>query len=255
MKQRIRVNPYGISKSAKALSQHIGAKRLKLFTGTRFVAKSSDVIINWGKGKANYFGTAGTILNKMMAIEVAGDKLRTLQALQASEVSIPTFGTSPSQFEPSQLLYGRTTLYGHSGRGIVVDTADGIIDCPLYVEAIEKVSEYRAIVVGDKVVDFKKKKKRNTPEGEEQLEYGEHVWNLNGNYIFARNGFDTPIGCADLAIRSVSALGLDFGAVDIIEDSSGTLYVLEVNTAFGLEGTTIELVGDAIKELIDARRV
>lgn len=39
-----------------------------------------------------------------------------------------------------------------------------------------------------------------------------------------------------LAARAVAVLDLDFGAVDILEGTDGQLYVLEVNTAPGVEG-------------------
>jgi D-alanine-D-alanine ligase-like ATP-grasp enzyme len=42
-----------------------------------------------------------------------------------------------------------------------------------------------------------------------------------------------------LSVEAVAALGLDFGAVDIIEDKEGNFYVLEINTAPGLEGHTV----------------
>jgi len=251
---RIRLNPYAISKSAKALSRYLGIKRLKITKsgsrspGSRFVGKNTDVVINWGNGKGN-IGNARQI-NKLYNVQLAANKLRALEALQASGVSTPTFGIGKEEFSTSELLYGRSELWGHSGKGIYVGTKDEIPDCPLYVQAIEKVAEYRAIVVGDKVVDFKKKKKRNTPEGEEQIQHDEYIWNLSGGYIFARNNFDKPSGADSISISAVEALGLDFGAVDLIEDADGKLYVLEINTAFGLEGTTIELVGDALKELI-----
>ena len=125
------------------------------------------------------------------------------------------------------------------------------------LEYIEKVREYRAIVVGDKMVDFKQKKKKSSPRDEqgeviedERIDHDEHVWNLDGGYIFARDNINVPDGIDTLSISAINALGLDFGAIDIIEDANGTLYVLEVNTAFGLEGTTIQLVGDAILELV-----
>ena len=44
----------------------------------------------------------------------------------------------------------------------------------------------------------------------------------------------------EAAVKAVNSLGLDFGAVDICEDEEGNPYVFEVNTAPGIEGTTVE---------------
>ena len=60
-----------------------------------------------------------------------------------------------------------------------------------------------------------------------------------------KNGFafdivkrgDLPTEAIGLASRSVEALGLDFGAVDILRGKDGLDYVLEVNTAPGVQGT------------------
>ena len=147
-------------------------------------------------------------------------------------------------------VVARTTLYGHSGKGIVIGEHTEIVEAPLYVEYIPKVAEYRVIVVGGEVIDFKKKKKRNTPDGEDTINHNEHVWNHSGGYIFARNNFTVPIGCGQLGVDAVNALGLDFGAVDVIEDEEGKLYVLEVNTAMGLEGSTLQLVANKLREMI-----
>lgn len=51
----------------------------------------------------------------------------------------------------------------------------------------------------------------------------------------------------DIAHQAVSALGLDFGAVDIGELADGTLIVLEVNRAPGIEGSTLEAYANAIE--------
>lgn len=50
----------------------------------------------------------------------------------------------------------------------------------------------------------------------------------------------------DLAHLAVKALNLDFGAVDIGEKADGTLVVLEVNRAPGLEGGTVEAYARAV---------
>jgi len=260
---RVRVNPYGGSKSARELTKYLGAKRL-LVTGSKFRGKSTDVVINWGMGKGNV-GSARQI-NNLHNVQLASNKLRTLNTLRAHNVSTPQWDTDKRWMVPEKLYMARTTLYGHSGQGIVTGTLESLPQAPLYVEYIPKVAEYRAIVVRapsnddgvtHNVVDFKKKKKRSSPKDEdgniieeERMEYDEHIWNLDGGYIFARNDFTIPSGGKQLGVDAVVALGLDFGAVDIIEDEEGKLYVLEVNTAFGIEGTTLELVGNAIKELI-----
>jgi glutathione synthase/RimK-type ligase-like ATP-grasp enzyme len=236
---RVRVNPYGASNSAKELSRYLGVKRLLSNGSSRFIGKHRDVVINWGNGKGNV-GIARQI-NKLSNVQLASNKLSTFIALDRAGVSIPWFSTNKSEAEDSlYTIISRTNLYGHSGDGIVA----GVVNAPLYVEYINKVAEYRAIVVGNEVVDFKQKKKKR------EVAHHPTVWNLSGGYIMAREGIAKPDGIDVLAIVAVQALGLDFGAVDIIADGDGVLYVLEVNTAFGLEGTTIQLVGDAIRRML-----
>jgi hypothetical protein len=238
---RVRVNPYGASKSARELAKYLGVKRL-LTTNSKFRGRYSDVVINWGIGKGNV-GNARQI-NNLQNVQLASNKLSTLQKLKQNYITVPNFTTDKLSLVPTELYMARTTLTGHSGKGIVVGTPDELPEAPLYTKYIHKVAEYRAIVVGNEVVDFKQKLRKR------DREHDEYVWNHSGGYVFARNDIRIPDGAYDIGIKSIQALGLDFGAVDIIEDEDGVLYVLEVNTAFGIEGTTLELVGNAIKELI-----
>lgn len=59
-----------------------------------------------------------------------------------------------------------------------------------------------------------------------------------------------PDNVIELGISAVQALGLRLGAVDIIVKDD-TPYVLEVNSAPGLAGTTTQLVGEAIQQWIN----
>lgn len=60
------------------------------------------------------------------------------------------------------------------------------------------------------------------------------------------SGVPQPV--RDLAPRSVAALGLQFGAVDIARTADGRLLVLEVNRAPGVEGGTLEAYCAAITQ-------
>lgn len=243
---RVVVQSYGngMSKSARELAKYLGVKRVKV-TGSRFVGKNGDVIVNWGKPR-NIIARA-RYLNSIDAVNRASNKLIAFETMGEAEVSIPRWQTDATEIEWSGKTYARYDLHGHSGKGITVyeDTIPN--DAPLYVEAIEKKAEYRAIVVGGHVVDVKQKKKKRDFEGERD----ENVWNCDNGYIFARNSISFPDSLNELAVRANDALGLVYGAVDIVENEDGELYVLEINTAFGLEGQTISLVGEAIATYIE----
>lgn len=243
---RVRVQSYGngMSEGAKVLAEYLGVKRVKV-TGSRFVGKIGDVVVNWGIPQNKLRNVR--YLNDLSAVNIASNKLSSFKKLKDVGINVPTFDTNCSFADDSSIIVARTVLSGHSGEGIVVGQPNELPYAPLYVEYIEKKREYRAIVVGDEVVDFKQKKKKREFEGERS----EHVWNCDNGYVFARSDIIHPDGIDILSINAVKALGLTYGAVDIIEDRGGTLYVLEINTAFGLEGTTIQLVGDAIQRILD----
>lgn len=255
---RLRIVPYKMgSKSGKELAKYLECKRLFNDGRSNFVGRRGDVIINWGNSSSCVVGSNFTYLNHPRCVALSSNKLKSFQKFNAEGISIPEFALSIRDVEdqaPSSVWVARTKLSGHSGDGIVIGTPDELPVAPLYTKYIEKTAEFRAIVVGESVVDFKQKKKRSSPRDEqgeiieaERIEHDPHVWNLDGGYVFVRGAVLRPGGIDELAVSAVKALGLDFGAVDIIQDSEGTLYVLEVNTAFGLDGTTIELVGEAIK--------
>ena len=74
-----------------------------------------------------------------------------------------------------------------------------------------------------------------------------------------RNGYafqlvqeaNIPRPAVDLAVRSVEALGLDFGAVDVLLGRDGRYYVLEVNTAPGIEGPNRQVIQSLAKRIIN----
>ena len=77
------------------------------------------------------------------------------------------------------------------------------------------------------------------------------VRNLDGGFIFAREGVVEAPEASEEALKAVAALGLDFGAVDIMYNArENKYYVLEVNTAPGLAGTTLEGYAKRFREVL-----
>lgn len=137
------------------------------------------------------------------------------------------------------LVVGRTKLNGHSGAGIILAGREEDVpdNCPLYVKYIKKKHEYRVHVAFGKVIDVQHKRKRRDYDGD--VDYA--VRNHHTGWVYCREDLEVSDAVKQSAIAAVAALGLDFGAVDIIyNERYNAHYVLEVNTAPGLEGTSVE---------------
>lgn len=97
---------------------------------------------------------------------------------------------------------------------------------------VDKQAEYRAHVVDKKVIRSCRKIYRG---GGTPL-----IANYAGNWLFDY-AQTMPSQFRRIAIKAVTACGLDFGAVDILVDQNNKPFVLEVNAAPGLESDTTTL--------------
>ena len=259
----LKIYPYKMgSESAKALSELLDAKRVR-DTG-RYTPKSGHTIINWGNGRApSWLGTAQSrrvrILNNPSAVSVAGNKLSTLQTLQRAGVSIPEFTTSVGMAQQwlrdGEIVVERHALRGSSGEGIRIvsvddeDTEAELQDAPLYTKFIAKTAEYRVHIFNGQMIDFVQKKRVSTERRDDT--FNPYISSMEHGWVFTRTEVPEVPSIIRLAQAAVSALGLDFGAVDIIM-FEGRSYVLEVNTAPGLAGTTLVKYGNALRRLMGA---
>lgn len=236
MRIRYRVWAYNPgSRSAKALANALGGRVLKK-TGSRFVFRKSDVVVNWGDVQPPGFCTVNR-----ENIRVASNKLLFFRRMRelAPDV-IPEFwesrGDIPDEAFP---IVCRTVLAGHSGAGIVIsNTRDHLVDAPLYVRYVKKQEEYRVHCTRDQILAIQRKARRSDAPDED---VNWQVRNHANGFIFAREGFDTPDSVTAAATTALGAVGLDFGAVDVIwNEKQQRAFVLEINTAPGLEGQTVE---------------
>jgi glutathione synthase/RimK-type ligase-like ATP-grasp enzyme len=249
-----KIYPYSDgSESAKALSQALGVKRL-FREGKN--AHVSGAIINWGNSAFYRDMTYETeLLNHPDAVAKAVNKLEAFKALDG-HVSIPKW-TESNQEAFKWLLEGnavvaRHKLTGHSGEGIKIYEKEVIApdvfeEAPLYTQYVRKRGEYRLHVFRDKVF-FTQRKARNKDVPDEEVNW--KIRNHANGFIFAHIDVDVEPEAFQHAIDVVRVLGLDFGAVDIIKGVDDKWYVLEVNTACGLEGTTLEKYVEVFKEFV-----
>lgn len=231
--------------------------------------RGGDFIINWGASTFKgvnaplraVLGLTGALQNQLPSVKVlnkpeavlnASNKLKTFQILEEADVAIPEFTTDSSvAYEWSdggERVYSRRVLSGHSGNGISIATSGHVPEkAPLYVKGISNAGEYRVHVANGKVIDYiKKRRHREDTPTQQQSD----VRNLANGWVYTRQNLKRLERIEQLAIRAVEALGLDFGAVDIIKNPDGEVFVLEVNTACGMSDTTLNSYLTEFKSMI-----
>ena len=225
----------------------------------RFKPRPTDVIINWGNSKAPEFYKSlvewQAHYNDIEPVGIAVNKLRTFQALQ-DRCNIPEWTTDPLIARMWENVVIRNKLTGFGGEGIRLWNkkdagAEGLFpDAPLYVQYKKKKKEFRVHVFKGEVIDITQKKKRKDFEGEINTK----IRNYGNGWVYCREDLEIPADLREQSCAAIKTLGLDFGAVDIIwNEKENKSYVLECNTAPGLEGTTIEAYKNAIlKSLLAA---
>lgn len=239
------------SASAKALAEALGVKRIK--HNGKALYNQGATIINWGASHLKRAIVHPATINSYESVAIAGNKLETFKAL-SGHVPIPDW--TEERVEALQWLgegftvVSRTVLNGHSGAGIFLKRPEdqGIMEqAPLYTKYIKKKDEYRLHVFRDNVF-FVQRKARKKEVPDDQVNW--QIRNHGNGFIFAHEGVDVPEEAKLDAIMAVKQLGLDFGAVDVVHGTNGKFYILEVNTAPGLEGTTLQKYVEVFKEFL-----
>lgn len=246
----MKLYPYNeASESAKALAKALGIKRIK-HEGNPLQVRGG--LINWGSSRFVRKLAHDGVFNKPDCVAVATNKLHSFNALKG-QCTIPDF--TEDVVEAAKWLAGGVTvverhkLTGHSGEGVrIVEEGGELQIAPLYVKYIPKKDEFRVHVFRDRAF-FIQQKKRKQDIPDEQVNW--KVRNHANGFIYANQDIALPQEALDQAIAGVKALGLDFGAVDMIYNAKkDTYYVLEVNTACGLSGTTLDKYVEVFKEFV-----
>jgi glutathione synthase/RimK-type ligase-like ATP-grasp enzyme len=177
------------------------------------------------------------------------DKLAQYEYFLKNGLNFPKFTKSKEEaIEMAQhgAVVCRTLLRSRSGKGIVIaDKPEQVVDAPVYVAYHKKTNEYRVSLYRGEVVCIREKRLKKdyvAPEGRDG-----RVRSHDNGYVF----------CEPLAPLSEAAISMcktaskmtksDIVGVDIAYHKPSDYYfMLEVNSAPGMQGLTIEQFADAI---------
>lgn len=237
------------SRSGRDLARRLGLLRLR--TPSRYRPRNTDVIINWGSSDCFFLPMTPKVINKATAVRAATHKCVSLAAFTKHGVPCPEWTTERDDAQAwlaeGSTVVGRSLTRGSGGRGISLfdggdSELDELPDLPLYTKYVKKRDEYRVFVVNDTVIRITQKRSRRGNDPDYRIR------NASNGWVYCHEGVVTPQVVHWAGREAVRVLGLDFGAVDVGYNAHyKTACVYEVNTAFGLEGTTLEVFANALE--------
>lgn len=140
-------------------------------------------------------------------------------------------------------VVARTLTQASEGKGIVLVTSQqGMVNAPVYTKYLLKKREFRVHVFKDQVVSVLEKRKKKGATSEETK-----IRNTANGYVFCRENVTEPDGIRELALKAAKVTSSDFKGVDIgYNEKLNQLFVIEVNSAPGMEGSTITEYAESI---------
>jgi len=179
------------------------------------------------------------------------DKLYQYNWFKEQGLSALEFTTNQEQvftwLTDGNTVFGRRYLNSSCGKGIVVATPEMPVGewmgCPVYTLYKKKKREFRVHVFKDQVVSVTEKKRRKGFDGQRDTK----IRNLANGYVFVQGVSGEPEGLRELAIAAAQVSLSDFRGVDIgFNEKNNDLFVIEVNSAPGIQGTNLIKYTEAI---------
>lgn len=228
------------SKACKSLKETLVANGQRCFrirpNSRTYKRRPTDLIVYYG-GKERVTNVRGTEVNTTRTN--AQNKLIAFRKFAEHNVFTVEWTDDPEvAAEWKGKVICRTLLTSHSGKGIIVyekESGEPLPTAKLYTKYVKKTYECRIHIFKGKMIDAQiKRKVRGNTEADNIIR------NHHTGWVYCRDNFVVDPIAIETSIAAVAALGLDFGAVDLIYNQHyNKFYVLEVNTAPGLSGTTL----------------
>lgn len=240
-------------KTGRALVDSLKSVGVKVSGGTTSPNGQVETLVRWG-ATGNINANPKTILNEAKAISAASNKLQSLKTLAKAKILVPPIFDSANDVKDEDFpVFGRK-LHHIAGADIVLcmqksDLKDALKEgCTYFTKYIVTAVEYRIHIFNEKSI---KASQKILTEPERHKD--PWIRNFDEGFTFhAPHGeFEMPKGMRTTAKAAVKELGLNFGAVDVILGADNKVYVLEVNTAPGLQtDDSLERYTNQFKEVL-----
>lgn len=253
--------------SAKHLQEELDCRRVG-HAENRDVRKIPDgaLIVNYGFGYwPDWLPKNAKVrwLNHPTAVYQKISKVWQLD--QFSDAGVPTLELTKERRTANRWLKAGHRVMARSDAGMdgdgiqVVEPGQELPNSEFYTQYFDKTHEYRYHVFQGAVIDRVQKKRDTEHKMFEKPGQGD-VRTWSNGWIFAHRSLHLPKAADEImeraCINAVAAVGLDFGAVDILAKFDGdrleACAVCEVNSAPGLvKDQTIEAYVKAIKAVYE----
>ena len=225
------------SVTGRALLDALKEQGVDIRGGTKIPEVEVGTLIRWG-ATANIPRKPKRVVNSMKAIQAASNKREALELMRKAGISVPIVLTAGEvKLEHLPVLGRKDKHVGANDIFLCMQMRDveraKAIGCTHFSKYIPTKAEYRAHVFGDSVIKVSQKILTDQDAATQPW-----IRNLAAGYTFRQPELRLSGAARGLAIDAVNALGLHFGAVDIIIGDDDQAYVLEVNTAPGLQTDT-----------------
>lgn len=202
-------------------------------------------IINWGDTTVHVMEDSPRSINDPQSVALAISKLSTIQKIEAAKLPVIR---ATGDYEKALRWY--TAGFGvlarrdglSNGRGITTWTDEVKAKADFYSRYWPKTHEYRLHVFNGQVIDLVEKRARSDARANRLIRSHDNGW-IFAHHISLGDSRDIE-KLNQLALGAIKALGLDFGAVDILAGLTPNLprrlskaVICEVNTSPGLENT------------------
>jgi glutathione synthase/RimK-type ligase-like ATP-grasp enzyme len=253
------VYPYKLaSQSAKVLAQNLNTKRVRPDGNYKYF--SNHLIINFGNhNKPNWAKNGAKILNHWDKISESSNKLTCLNKLKEAGVRTPEFTTdievAKQWIKDENIVFCRKLLNSSCGKGIVVARkVEELVAAPLFCKYVNAKHEFRIHVYNDGINEpiifdaVQKRRKEGFKEGNVENPDANLIRSHNNGHIFCRENLIIPDDVKNQVRKAIKAAELNFAGVDIrFKEKTSEAYVLELNSAVGLEATTLQRYSDLFK--------